>query len=326
MPIEERLPGLLSVRLPLPLQLNHVYAHLLRRDEGWMLIDTGIGDDASMNVLDEALIEAGIQWSDVHDVFLTHTHPDHIGGLAEVRKRARPRVWLGEHERAALVDAAAHGEHADWFTPTVTAAGASPAEVESMQEAFRKVRHIFTPIEPDIVLHGGETIPSTIGELVTVLTPGHSLGHLCLHVPQRRFLICGDHLLPNITPNISWAPGRDMLGEYQASLDLIQPLDVTWMLPSHGNTFAGLAGWIASTRLHHGQRCMLLINGLSSGPRTPRDLVSSLWSGVLSPWNLRFAIYEVLAHLEYLARRGAVRTIGGTFPSHDRILEWENAV
>jgi len=324
LPVEEPAPGLLRIRLPLPYELNHVYVHLVRRQDGWMLIDTGLGDAACTDLLDESLIEAGVQWRDIRDVFLTHTHPDHVGGAREILKRTEARLWMSEGERHWLHHHSPTAHAADWFVPVVTAAGASAAEVEIMDSAFDSVRHVFQPLEPDRLLYGGETISTTIGPLETIHTPGHAAGHLCLYQRGRRLLLSGDHILTNITPNISWISGRDMLGEYHDSLDRVAPLEVDEILPSHGKPFTGLLPWIADSKRHHEERCQMICAALNGGGRTARDILPALWDRDFNAWNLRFALFEVLAHLEHLARRNRVRPIGGTSPDEGRILYWEN--
>jgi hypothetical protein len=54
-----------------------------------------------------------------------------------------------------------------------------------------------------------------------------------------------------------------------------------------------------------------LLSGLSMGACTARELLPVLWPKPLTAWNLRFALFEVLAHLEYLLRRGMVVRIEG---------------
>jgi glyoxylase-like metal-dependent hydrolase (beta-lactamase superfamily II) len=39
--------------------------------------------------------------------------------------------------------------------------------------------------------------------LIVIETPGHSPGHCCLYEPNKRILFSGDHLLKEITPNVS---------------------------------------------------------------------------------------------------------------------------
>ena len=272
MKIEEPAPGLVRIRLPLPFELNHVYVHVVRRGDGWMLIDTGLGNEACMDALDEAFIEAGILWRDVKDIFLTHTHPDHVGGAPELLKRTGAQLWMSAGERDHLAEVATSAHVADWFTPTVRRAGASEAEIAEMEEAFASVRHKFVPLAPEHVLDGGEVIETGIGPLTTLYTPGHSAGHLALYQPGRRLLISGDHVLTNITPNISWMPGRDMLGEYHESLERVVKLDVEEILPSHGRAFSGLVSWVESAQRHHESRCDGLLGGLAVGARTAREL------------------------------------------------------
>lgn len=306
MKIEEPAPGLIRIRLPLPFELNHVYVHVVRRGGGWMLIDTGLGNESCMDLLDDAFIEAGILWRDVKDIFLTHTHPDHVGGAPELLKRTGARLWMSAMERDHLAEVATSAHVADWFTPTVRRAGAGEAEIAEMESAFAAVRHKFVPLDPEHVLYGAERIETGIGPLETVYTPGHSAGHLALYQQERKLLISGDHVLTNITPNISWMPERDMLGEYHESLDRVVRLEVDEILPSHGRAFQGLVGWVESAKRHHEVRCDGLLGGLAMGARTARELLPVLWSRPLAAWNLRFALFEVLAHLEYLSRRGRV--------------------
>ncbi len=37
--------GLRWARIPLPMELNHINVWLLRHEDGWMLVDTGLADD-----------------------------------------------------------------------------------------------------------------------------------------------------------------------------------------------------------------------------------------------------------------------------------------
>src|SRR6266545_3292961 len=55
--------------------------------------------------------------------------------------------------------------------------------------------------KPDVVLEGGERIPSALGSLEVIWTRGHSPGHVCLHASERRALFSGDQILQHITPN-----------------------------------------------------------------------------------------------------------------------------
>ena len=69
-----------------------------------------------------------------------------------------------------------------------------------------------------------------------VETPGHTKGHTCLYEPERKILVAGDHILLDITPNISlWNYEQDLLKEYMTSLDKVCKLDVARAHTIRGN-------------------------------------------------------------------------------------------
>jgi hypothetical protein len=56
---------------------------------------------------------------------------------------------------------------------------------------------------------------------------------------------------------------------------------------------------------------------LGQSPRTAHQMVGDMWRRPLSPINHHFAVFEVLAHLEYLQRQGKVH-----HRSPNGALEW----
>jgi glyoxylase-like metal-dependent hydrolase (beta-lactamase superfamily II) len=75
-----------------------VRCFLLSHASGVVLIDTSVA--GSEDPIDSALARIGATWHDITDVVLTHNHPDHIGGLAQVLARADgAAVWVGADDQ-----------------------------------------------------------------------------------------------------------------------------------------------------------------------------------------------------------------------------------
>src|SRR5690554_3577595 len=70
--------GILWMRLPLPMALDHVNIYALDEGDGWSVVDTGLQWRRSI-ALWEALLSGPLQGRPVLRVILTHHHPDHVG-------------------------------------------------------------------------------------------------------------------------------------------------------------------------------------------------------------------------------------------------------
>lgn len=81
--------------------LGFVSAYLLVREGEAAAVDTGV--EGSADDLDQGLGAAGLDWSSVGHVILTHRHPDHIGSLPEVLSRAPDAAaYAGEEDIPAI--------------------------------------------------------------------------------------------------------------------------------------------------------------------------------------------------------------------------------
>jgi glyoxylase-like metal-dependent hydrolase (beta-lactamase superfamily II) len=290
-------PGLHRIELPLPFELAVINVYLVRLDDGYLLIDCGIDTAECLEALTRALAALSIEWNDIHRILVTHSHPDHIG-------LARKLLELTGAELLLHRDEANHFAEARVYLDKALVTADVPAGLAAaMDESFADVRQSCRPIDADRLLSGGERITSGLGDLEVIWTRGHSPGHVCLYAAQHRVLFSGDQILPQITPNIGWHPGHDALGEYLASLDRLSALEVDLILPSHGAPFRGHREWIRATIRHHAQRCRQIETALDGGEMTAHALVGKLWTRALSPVHHWFAVFEVLAHLEYLKRR-----------------------
>ncbi len=299
--ILEPAPGIRLIRLPLPFELEHVNVGLVQLDDGYLLIDTGM----TFDVLSAALDELGVAWPDIKTVVATHIHPDHIACAPQIVAASGAKLAMHRAEYDFL-SGMLSGEPA-WISAAFEQSGLPRDAWSTIAKSVSGMRNSLSAIHPDRFLEGGEVLSTLIGPATVIPTPGHSLGHICLYWPNQRLLYAGDHMIETITPNIAWMPERDMLGEYLASLELVGSLEVDLVMSSHGEPFGHHRDWIAATRQHHQERCGRLWQFLTAGPRTAYELIPALWDRDFSSFHLYFALFEVLAHLEYMRRLGQVR-------------------
>lgn len=298
-------PGVTTITLPMPWELETVNVHLIELDEGYLLVDSGIATAECFEALESALRERGIAWTDVKMLLLTHLHPDHIGLSWKLLELTGARLLMHRVE-VEYLDLVARESRAPFFAAAMLNAGVPDDMQARMDHAMKDVRRQYRAHRPGWVLEGGEKIAVRGGTLEAVWTPGHSPGHVCLYSPEHRYLISGDHILEFITPNIGWHPGHDMLAQYLESLALLAPFEVELVIPSHGGAFRDHRRRIRETTDHHAERCGEIRKHVAVEPLTANGLVERVWPRKLSAFHHHFAVFEILAHLEYMSRRGEI--------------------
>jgi len=300
-PIEVE-PGILRLTLPLPTGPRHVHCYLLRGDDGWTLVDTGLGlmetpwDD----------IVAGLD-APIARIFITHMHPDHVGGAeAAARASGAPviqgrldyeqceRVW-GSNEWPERI--------AEWFLLNGVSRETAEELIESGHVFADFVQFAWNPtlVEPGDTVDGWSVLAS----------PGHADGHLCLY--RDGVLIAGDHVLAPITPAIGLYPESrpDPLGDYVTSLGMVAELAPRVSYGGHGGTVEDPATRAHEIVEHHDRRLDKTEAILGAEPLTGYDVSLALFGRELPPIQRRFAVAETLSHLERLVVLGRAEKSDG---------------
>lgn len=311
------LPGVHLIELPLPFTLGSINVYLVRLTGGYLLVDCGMDTEDCFQALEHAVQAAGVGWRDIHEILLTHIHPDHMGLAPRLLQLTGAQLAMHAHDAEYLRELTQTERYLSWAAGVLRESGVPGEIIAKIDVSSNEIHKHFHHLTPDRVLTGGEKISTIMGELEVLWTPGHSPGHVCLYGRERRVLFSGDQMLEEISPNIGWHPGRDPLGEFLGSLRDLERLEIDLILPSHGAPFSGHREWVRKTVEHHTTRCGRILALLDGATKSAAELVNQLWERPLTPFHYRFAVFEVLAHLEYLERQGKVTRVAG-----GSIVQW----
>jgi glyoxylase-like metal-dependent hydrolase (beta-lactamase superfamily II) len=296
--MDELAGGIRRVTLPLPTRPGHVHTYLLPGEDGWTLVDTGVGLPDAKKTWAAELEQAGGR---VATIFVTHFHPDHVGAAADLHELTGAPVYQGvlDYAQCELVwgNPAWSERLLDWFRLHGTPDDVT-AELVGQSSVYRPfIRYQRDPI----LVEAGERVDGW--ELVAA--PGHADGQLCLLKDD--VLIAADHLLGRITPTVGlWPASRaDPLGDYLTALDRTIELAPRIALPGHGDPIGDPAGRARELKEHHRLRLGETVAALGTDPRTGFELSFDLFGASLQPAGRRFAVAETLSHAERLVHEGA---------------------
>ena len=304
-------PGIWWIRMPLPFALDHINLWILEDGDGFTLVDTGYGVQATWDLW-EGHFAGVMAGRPVKNVVVTHYHPDHVGSAGWLVERTGAPFWMTTSEY--LSAHAAHDDVAGFDRQNTVdlfvANGVDPATVpDSTRKVNGYVRGVpMVPKRYRRMMHGDKlAIGGHEWEVITVF--GHAPEHAALWCASRNILISGDQVLPRITSNVSvWGnqPEANPLAAFLGSLSRFAHLPGdALVLPSHERVFHGLHARIAQLHTHHDERLARLLEGCAQ-PLTAFEALPLLFRRKLDAHQLMFAMGEAIAHLHYLEAKGKV--------------------
>ncbi len=302
-------------RLPIPLvgsPLKELNTYLIKGSDRNLLIDTGYRTDSCREALFRQLAELGLQPGDV-DVLLTHLHADH-SGLADEAAGENGTICISRR------DSRIFGPEADWraYRSRSDARYAREGFPESLIQMlpFTSPSRTAAPPRdlPHVCLDDGDVLEAGGYRLRCVLTPGHTPGHLCFWMENEQAMFLGDHVLFDISPNITcWDGFDDALGSYLNSLRALRAYDVKTPLPAHRGS-GDMRQRIDALLLHHEERLEEALQIVREAPGIHAyDLAGRMrWRIRARNWEefpltqKWFAVGETIAHLDHLVARGVI--------------------
>jgi glyoxylase-like metal-dependent hydrolase (beta-lactamase superfamily II) len=292
--------GIRRVTLTLPTRPGHVHAYLLPGDDGWTLVDTGVGLPDAKETWAAELEQAG---GHVGTVFVTHFHPDHVGAAADLHELTGAPVVQGALDYAQCELVWGNPVWSERLVAWFELHGAPEDVTEELVGQSAVYRPFIRYQRDPILVEAGERVDGW--ELIAA--PGHADGQLCLL--RDGVLVAADHLLGRITPTVGlWPASRpDPLGDYLAALDRTIELAPRIALPGHGEPIEDPIGRAHELKEHHRGRLAEAAAALGTEPRTGYELSFALFGADLPAAGRRFAIAETLSHLERLVHEGAAR-------------------
>jgi glyoxylase-like metal-dependent hydrolase (beta-lactamase superfamily II) len=307
-------PGILWARMALPFLLDHVNLYFIDDGDGWTLIDTGIGDKATLAAW-QPLLGSVLADRPLTRIVATHFHPDHVGAAGFLLKHFDVPLYMSATEYLSCLNlhldpGALEAEHYRRF---YLEHGLDAVTTQAVVTGGHHYLRLLSGLPPtyhrvvagDVLRIGGREFEALTGG-------GHSPEQIMLVCHADRIFLSADQVLAKISPNISVQavdPEGDPLGMYVRSLTALRRNigpDVL-VLPGHNLPFYGVQRRIDGLIAHHESRCDRILRACATEPRSAAELVPFVFTRKLDPHQMGFAFGEVLAHVNYMLRLGRLK-------------------
>ena len=310
--------GVLWMRLPLPMRLDHVNAYALADADGWTVVDTGF-DTNRTRAIWRRLLSGPLAGAPVARVLATHQHPDHIGLAGWFVEEHGAELWtsrtawLFARMLALDVQERATPQQIDFWRR------AGMDEDRLAQRAAERPWNTADVVHPLPLgyrrLRDGQALRLGGRGWTVVTGEGHAAEHLTFWSDSDNLVIGGDQLLPGISPNLGvypTEPGADPVGDWLDSCARMaaRAEERHLVLPGHKLPFTGLPQRLAQLAENHESALRRLARALAQSPRTAVGCFDLLFGRRIGDGEYGLALVEAVAHLNALQARGQAWPVG----------------
>jgi len=294
--------GVFELRLRIPFEDGLVNVFLFADGKEVDLLDCGMNSEESLNDIQQALEALGA--TRVRKLAVTHIHPDHYGAAGIFAGPGLADLYIHRLEVPLVHPRYVELEHLVKEVRTYLLVNGLPAdEAEVLSNSQRALSQLVKTAEPAVQLDGAESLVMGRRTVRVEWTPGHSPGHICLYDSSEGLLFAGDHILPELSPNIGLHPQStpDPLHEYLSGLKRMAGYEPKLVLPAHGRPFVDVKARVEQLVAHHERRLEQIVEIVGRDEKTAWQVALELWGPRAQLYEKRLALQEGLAHLQALA-------------------------
>jgi glyoxylase-like metal-dependent hydrolase (beta-lactamase superfamily II) len=311
--LDRELEGISRVAVPVGVNsIETVDVYVLADGDRVTLVDCGVwrpDADGGLLALETGLQGVGYAIRDISRIIVTHAHIDHYGLAGRLLELTGAELWMHtmtdlDCEKYRHPDTA-HARRRDTYEDH----GVPAAEIATIADTLGTwLPYLHSVVEASTRLRGGEKLQVGARTLEVIHTPGHSLGHICLWAPSDGVLFSGDHLLPGVTPPVTFERGfdTDPMNSYLDSLARIAACDPQLVMPGHGQPFGEGARRCESIRRNKLRRSESIRQMIEQSPATVTEIADQLVAKAVLKFQRNLALSETLAHIAYLRWDGQV--------------------
>ncbi len=305
--------GILWMRLPLPMKLDHVNVYALREGDSWTVIDTGFASGRARKIW-ATIMEGPLKGLPIKRVIVTHHHPDHIGLAGWMQTEFGAELWTTrtawlfarmltlDHHEVQKEETLAHYRAAG-MDPALYAKRQSERPflycdiVAPMPLGFKRIQ------EGEVLEIGGRKWHVRMGN-------GHAPEHATFWCLDEPLLLAGDQILSSISPNIgvyATEPDADPLAEWLEACERLSQFarEDHLVLPGHKLPFTGLPTRMRALIENHHSALERLLEFVIE-PKTAAECFSILFKRKIGEGEYGLALVESMAHLNHLFHLGHI--------------------
>lgn len=299
--------GVLWVRQPLPMKLDHVNCYALDDGDGWTIVDTGFNTNRSRAIWD-SLLAGPLKGKPVRRVVVTHHHPDHVGLAGWFQKKHGAELvttrtaWLFarmltlddqnlptdetlDYWRAAGMDGETYAKRAAERPFNFSDI------VYPMPLGFKRVK------EGDVIRIAGRDWDVRIGN-------GHAPEHATFWSRDCQLVLSGDQILPSISSNLgiyATEPEADPVADWLEACERLEAYarEDHLTLGGHKLPFTGLPVRMRQLIENHHGALERLKEHLST-PKTAAECFPALFKRSIGEGEYGLALVEAMAHVMHL--------------------------
>ncbi|MBL4606503.1 MAG: MBL fold metallo-hydrolase [Pseudomonadales bacterium] len=312
--ITEIAEGLHVLRQPMLHNPDHINCYLIEGDKGLTIVDTGIpSEDCYKNW--QMLLDSPLGAKGVERIYLTHAHPDHVGGAKWLQENtgapivmpgnevdAVQRMWRGASDNRDSV--------AEFFTSWGVPEDSLNA-VYAMQDGFKygcpdldelNVETFNEGFSMDI---GGRTWKTVDGY-------GHTPHNAALFCEKDGIMISGDQVLTSIFPNVSiwWGSELNPLQSYMDSLNHYKTHSIKVIYPAHGGTLENVNKRIDAILNFNQIRLDRAVKYLTEAPQNAFEAIPGVLNKKRNPMMISLLAGQVFAIFNCLEKQGLIEKVG----------------